>query len=547
MSNVTGVAQIDPAGLLRADDVQFASIWRGMTPAQRDGLPDDVRAQGYDRFRRLTSYIDAGIKRIERAQKHNGSDADHLTTDTANAKRIAAHFADELAYTSAGWHTWDGKRYALDDDAATAVCARVGRIVMQEAAALSERAATEPDSGRRKLQGEQAAALLKFSASSENIGRILAAKTLAQSMLKRATEDFDADPLLMNCKNGVVDLRTGELLPHDRDLRLTKLAGCEFNPEAKCLAWLDFLADVFSYNAELVDFAQRLIGYFLTGLTREDVLPIFYGTGANGKTTLLTIVMAVMGDYARPAPHGLFEARADSRDDQRIAVLWSRRLVVGQETDRGARLPESFIKNATSSDRQSGRHLYGEPFDFRPTHKLVLATNHRPRVSGTDFGIWRRLLLVPFEATFRADAGNLDPRMPEKLTAELEGVLAWAVQGAIEWQRDGLRPPASVRAATEAYRQEEDVVAQYVDDRCAIDPRSEELSGDVYRDYTAWCEAGGTRPLSQRGFVDQLAHLGVKPEKGGKGRRFLTGIRLKGGAGGAVRAVSITSRVNRVV
>lgn len=508
-----------------------------MTAALKN-IVEAAQEMGADSPRTAKPSVAEVRRAVDGGRSAQHPDAEHLTTDTANAKRIARYFADELAYAPAGWHVWDGKRWALDDDAATAVCARVGRIVMQEAAALSERAATESDSGRRKTQGEQAAALMKFSANSENIGRILAAKTLAQSMLKRATEDFDADPLLVNCTNGVVDLRTGNLLPHDRYLRLTKLAGCDFDPEAKCSTWLDFLADVFSCNVELVNFAQRLVGYFLTGLTREDVLAIFYGTGANGKTTLLRIIMAVMGDYARPAPAGLFDARHDSRDDQRIAVLWARRMIVGQETERGARLAEAFIKNATSSDRQSGRHLYGEPFDFTPTHKLVLATNHRPRVTGTDYGIWRRLLLVPFEATFRADSGNLDPRMPEKLTAELPGVLAWAVQGAIEWQRDGLRPPALVRAATEAYRREEDVVAQFVDDRCAIDPHSEELSGNVYRDYKAWCEDAGARPVSQRGLVDQLAHLGVKPEKGAKGRRFLAGIRLQGGAGGALRAIS---------
>ncbi len=288
-----------------------------------------------------------------------------------------------------------------------------------------------------------------------------------------------------------------------------------------------FLDDVFLRDAEQVAFVQRLCGYFLTGSTRNHVLPIAHGVGANGKTTFMRGLEAVLGDYARPAPAGMFELRRDSRDDQHVALLWGLRLVVGHETERGAELREAFVKNATGGDVLSGRRLYGEPFDFRPTHKLVLATNHRPRVRGTDLGIWRRILLVPFEARFTAEAGNLDPDMLEKLVAELSGILNWMMDGAIEWWDQGLDPPAKVRTATEEYRKAEDLVQQFVDDRCDLDDAAATLSRELYGAFKLWCDGQGIRrPISQRALAEELKRLGVRPGKSA-GRAELVGIRVK--------------------
>lgn len=450
----------------------------------------------------------------------------HIATDVANARRIAEHFGDVLAYTSAGWLCWDGKRWALDDVQTTGKAVGLGALILHEAAEALKCSAVEPDPARRKQGAALAEELAKWSRQTESAHRIEAALSLARSKLQRPVEDFDGDPFLLNVQNGVLDLRTGKLLPHDPALRLTKLAGCAFDPAAECLTWLRFLDDVFMGDMELVAFMQRLCGYFLTGSTRDHVLPIGHGTGTNGKTTLMRTLEAVLGEYARPAPAGMFEARHDGRDDQHVALLWGLRLVVGHETERGSELREGFIKQATGGDVLSGRRLYGEPFDFAPTHKLMLATNHRPRVRGTDLGIWRRILLVPFEARFTAEAGNLDPDMLDKLLAELPGILSWALDGCVEWQRLGLNPPAKVRVATDEYRKSEDLVQQFVDERCELDDAAATPSREVYGAFTAWCEGQGIkRPINQRSVTEELKRFEVLPGKGGE--RPLRGIRVK--------------------
>lgn len=460
----------------------------------------------------------------------SNDESGHLTTDEANAKRIKRHFNEDLAYTDlAGWLRWDGRRFERNEDAARGCGALLGTIILSEAAEENLKGASA--SGAERTQhAATAKSLTAFSMQSENLSRVNAALVLAQAKLKRRADDFDSDGMLFNVRNGCLDLRTGELLKHERKFLMTKIAGTSFDPAAECPTWEKFLADVFQNDAELVSYLQRLSGYFLTARTTEHVMPVFHGNGANGKTTYLGTLEAILGEYARRAPAGMFEVRQDGREDQHMALLWGSRVVVGNETESGAKLRESFIKLATGGDRLSGRRLYQEAFDFAPTHKLVLATNYRPRVLGTDAGIWRRIQLIPFEARFSSEAGNLDPMMPAKLQAELPGILNWCVRGCLAWQRAGLNPPAKVRAATEEYRKAEDLVAQFVEERCELEPGAGATSADVYRAFTAWSEAAGilrNKMLKQRGLTEELKRLGVTPDRTGHKRdRALLGIRV---------------------
>ncbi len=279
------------AKLLELPDSAFRSTWHEMSVEQRSALPDDLRARGFDRYKKLTNYVDKSITRLQREQ--NPEPEQHVATDVANARRIAEHFGDSLAYTSAGWLAWDGRRWSLDGVAATGMAAGLGALILTEAAETMRRSAAESDSARRRQGAELAEELAKWSRQSEGAHRIEAALSLARSKLQRPVEDFDADPFLLNVQNGVLNLRTGKLLPHAPALRLTKLAGCAFDPAAECPTWLRFLDDVFLRDAELVAFVQRLCGYFLTGSTRDHVLPIAHGVGANGKTTFMRGLEAV--------------------------------------------------------------------------------------------------------------------------------------------------------------------------------------------------------------------------------------------------------------
>jgi putative DNA primase/helicase len=311
-------------------------------------------------------------------------------------------------------------------------------------------------------------------------------------------EALDADQWLLNVLNGTIDLRTGKLLAHRREDLITKLAPVEFHPDAECPKWMQFLADIFRGNSELAEFVQRLLGYCLTGDVSEQVLPIFHGSGQNGKSTLLTVILDLLGeDYAIQAASDLLLTKKQEHPTEK-ADLHGKRLVACVETGEGRRLAESWVKQATGGEKIRARRMREDYWQFDPTHKLILATNHRPEIRGTDYAIWRRVLLVPFEVKIPKD--ERDKRMAEKLKAEGPEILAWAVRGCLDWQRQrGLGEPDVVTAATQSYREDEDLLAAFIADRCETGP-GRVRAGELYQAYRDWAESAGERPMSQKRF-----------------------------------------------
>jgi putative DNA primase/helicase len=277
---------------------------------------------------------------------------------------------------------------------------------------------------------------------------------------------------------------------------------------------------VFAGDTELIAFVRRLVGYALTGDTREHALAVLHGSGANGKTTFIETIKRLLGGFATTAAFDTFMRRREHGPRNDLARLHRARLVVASESGEGRRLDEATLKQLTGGDRIAARFLYGEYFEFTPEFKLVLVTNHRPRVDGDDDAIWRRLRLVPFEASFE---GREDRGLPAKLERELPGILAWAVGGCIEWQAEGLGEAGAVTRATAEYRCDEDVLGAFLAERCQLGGEATAASlRDAYEDY---CHDAGEKPLSANVLGRRLAKRGIRGVPRSSGRVY-SGVSL---------------------
>jgi putative DNA primase/helicase len=342
-----------------------------------------------------------------------------------------------------------------------------------------------------------------------------------------AGENWDPDPWLLACENGVVDLTTGALRDGRPEDRLTLTTQLAFNPDAPAERWQTFLQEVFP-SADVIDFVWRAVGYCLTGETSAQVVFICHGSGANGKSVFLATLRRILGEYAYNTPFATFEHLERGGIPNDVAALAGKRLVTAGETRESARLNEERIKALTGGDPITARFLHAEFFTFLPRLKLWLAVNHRPRVGDDSYGFWRRIRLIPFSRTF--DRERQDPRLGEVLQGEAEGILAWAVRGCREWQRRGLEPPDAIKTATEEYQSENDPLVNFMAECCIVEADARCAAGDLYKAYVAHCdEYGEKRPLSAQGFGRRLSERGFtrkRSEEGGKvayaGIRLLT-------------------------
>jgi putative DNA primase/helicase len=457
-------------------------------------------------------------------------------SDFANAVRLARHCGDRLLYVyGIGWHTWEGEGgpWRPDDLGARRIAAELGRIVANEAAEAAQRAAAAPDADARERLQKGADALFSWARLSEMTARIEAALSLASALLAIKPERLDHDPLLLGCPNGVLDLRTGRLRQHRRGDFITKRAGAVYDGKATAPTWSRFLARIFRQRPEAIAYMQRLAGYWLTGCTDPALLAVLWGGGANGKSTLVATIRATLGEYATAAPPSFLIARSGEAHPTELALLLGMRWIVASESGEGGRLDEERVKLLTGGDTITARRMRQDFFEFAPTHKLALQTNHRPIIRGTDEGIWRRIALIEFAETIPPE--ERDPRLADKLRAELPGVLAWAAEGCRAYLRDGLQPPAIVQAATAAYRSDSDAVGAFIAEECVELPTFTCAAGDLYAAYAAWADDAGERPMSKRALGLRLQERGFTAHKGTAGQRRWHGITLRGASGASDR------------
>ncbi|CDI01172.1 putative Phage/plasmid primase, P4 family [Candidatus Competibacter denitrificans Run_A_D11] len=463
-------------------------------------------------------------------------------THLANSHRIRHYYQGRIWYAlGLGWVLWTGQFWRPDPTSegsiATGFVDGLSRLIARESATLARRAADEADEDRRKSLMIQAEALLKWAVQSEHERTIAAGLKLSKHALLIEYGDLNADPWLFNVQNGTVDLRTGQLRPHDPADRITFIAPITYDPAATCPMWLLFLSQVFAGDDALVAFIQRAVGWSLTGVVKERALFFLYGdTGKNGKTTLVEAIMKLVGNcgessygYGRKVGADTFMKSKNPEDNQRkAATLAGPRFVCTSEVDEEHRLNEQLIKDITGGDTIEGRRLYQEAFTFKPQFKPWMYGNHKPEIRGTDDAIWSRVRLVPFEVSFK---GREDLDLADKLEAELPGILNWAIRGCLDWQRNGLQPPAKVQAATQAYREEMDVFGPFIAECCIIHRNAEVLSSQLWAAYRDWCAANGVKEESQTKLGKYMTYKGFYLKKTvGKIKRLGIGlIALDGG------------------
>ncbi len=408
-------------------------------------------------------------------------DAPFHRTDAGNGEHFARLYGDRIRYDHrrGRWLVWNGNWWRDDDRG------EVRRLAKEAARDRYLSGAGIADLDERRAEA-------RFAIASENRNRLEAMLTAArsESPIADAGDRWDADPLLMGVANGVVDLRTGGLRPGVPGDRITLHNDVAFDRDARCPRWERFLDEILEGDASLIDYVRRAVGYSLTGDTSAQCVFTCWGAGSNGKSVFLATVRAIAGGYATNTPFATFEQMSRSGIPNDLAALAGRRIVTASEVNEGTRLNEARLKALTGGDPITARFLHGEFFTFQPVLKLWLAVNHKPVVKDDSHGFWRRVRLIPFTRRFSSDA---DPGLIHQLRAESPGILAWAVQGAIDWQRDGLEAPDPVTAATEIYRAESDPLGDFLDDCTVSAPGVEAAAGSLYSAYRSWAAEASLR------------------------------------------------------
>jgi P4 family phage/plasmid primase-like protien len=424
----------------------------------------------------------------------------HNLTDLGNAERLIAHHGQDLLYCYSWgcWLVYDGTRYAVDNSG------EVQRRAKRTVKAIYREAADAADDETRK-------ALAKHAMRSEAENRIQAMVSLAKSEVPVQPEELDADRWLLNAKNGTIDLRTGDLREHHREDFITKIVPVEYDPKAVAPTWAAVLERTIP-SEPVRGFFKKLCGRAFSGDVSEHVLPVLYGTGANGKSTILNALLEAAGDYGMQAAPDLLIAKRDNHPTE-VADLFGMRFVASIEVDDGRRLAESLVKTLTGGDKVRARRMRQDFWQFDPTHKVFMAVNHKPQVRGNDNAIWRRIRLIPFTETI--PPADQDKKLPEKLRDEMPGVLAWAVEGCLKWRREGLQAPEEVRKATGQYRSEMDVIGAFLKDCCEEGAERNVAAKNLYTRYKTWCEENGETFEKQRTFGSKLSERGYERYRGG--------------------------------
>jgi P4 family phage/plasmid primase-like protien len=441
-------------------------------------------------------------------QQHQKQALPNSPPDTEDelALEFADQHADGLRFVNEWnrWLWWDGTRWCRDR---TEMAFDLSRQVCRDAASRAD-----SKDKKRLSQAATVAAVARLARADRRIAA--------------GADEWDSDPDLLNTPDGVVHLPSGDIQPHDQGLKITRITS--ISPLGNCPMWLAFLDKVTGSNQGLVDYLQRVVGYCLTGHTREHALFFGYGSGANGKSVFINTVRNILKDYAMNAAVETFMATKNEQHPTGLASLRGARLAVASETEAGRQWAESRIKAMTGGDPVQARFMRADFFEFLPTFKLMVIGNHKPVLGNVDEAIRRRLHLIPFTVTIPPEAR--DEELPDKLKDEWPGILLWAIEGAVQWYQFGLCPPEIVIKATAEYFEEQDAIADWLESACETenlpDYQRENIK-DLFKSWMSWAKAAGESPGTSKWFSEQLQNKGFpKKREAETGNRGFADIRL---------------------
>lgn len=505
----------DEPGRLKANRLVDALVYRATSVkvVELPGLPDhgdvcDWLDAGHDKVDLLELVNDTPAhEKPEKPFRANRSLlAEDQRTDAANAKRLVEKFPGVIHWCQpwGKWLVWKGTHWREDD------VREVDAMAKAVGADLTAELKKVENMHLDKEELRPIKSFVKLSNSAAGVNNMI---SLARSEpgIAILPNVLDTDPWLLNVQNGTLDLQTGELRKHRREDYISKLCPVRFDKDAKCPRWLKFLKRIIP-NVETARYLRRLLGFSLTARTEDHILPFLYGTGANGKSTFIDTFIKLLGpDYAMSgAPKMLLSKNYDAHPTE-IADLFGKRFVSCEETDKGSRLNEGLIKYLTGGNQIKARRMREDPWDFDPTHKLWIAANHRPNIQGTDYGIWRRVKLIPF--TVKILAGEDNKKLKDQLLEELPGILNWCVGGCLEWQKNGLGEPQDVLDATKEYKQDVDILGQFIEARCVLGPNHKIDFKRLFEAYGAWCDDEKLKTMNRTAFGIALKERDMAKKK----------------------------------
>ena len=446
------------------------------------------------------------ILKVKQKELTDDSKPTFRLTELGNAERVSYERGDDIKFIRGGkWMIWNGKKWVQDDGT------DIQGVITEVMSALHN-------------YGDEAQK--KWAMRCESLSNIRNTTSLLKTYQQCERSEFDKDKYLFNVNNGILDLKTGDLLPHDREKMISKISPINYDKYALCPNWLKFIDQITLGDKELASYLQRLIGYSMTGDIKEQIITFFVGGGANGKSTFLNILNDIMGDYGKQTDPKTFMRKKEGAPTNDIARLNGSRFVSAVESEDSEQLSESLVKQITGGEPITARFLHEEFFEFKPEFKVFFTTNHKPIIKGLDEGIWRRVKLVPFN--LKMEEKDKDKSLPDKLKEEMSGILNWCLEGCLEWQKQGLNEPDIVKMSSEKYRNEMDIIQPFIEKHLEIDPKSKVLARDVYQKYTNFCWDEGEKHLGNRAFYRMMHTKGFEKKMGKGGNNYILGIKMKG-------------------
>lgn len=415
--------------------------------------------------------------------------------DTGNADRFIDRYGElyKYSYISNKFYIYDGTKWAVDDRGS------IRRLIDEMIEDIKNEKVIHSDDVSEEEAREFFQKYYKKTRGTQ------AKKNIMNELMHRlpvTPDDFDKDNMLLNVANGYIDLTSRELYPHDIDKKFSQIANTDYSEKMQPAVWLDFLNDIFDGNKEVIRYIQKALGYSLTGSTREQVMFILHGKGRNGKSIFVETIAEILGDYSNNMQAKSLMVKKNDNVNTDIARLSKARFVTSSEPNEGFRFDEGLIKQITGGDKVTARFLYAEEFEYTPKFKIWVSTNHKPIIRGTDDGIWRRLVLIPFEVQIPEE--KVDKDLKYKLLREAPAILNWMTEGAYMWMQEGLTMPDKLKDASQSYRTEMDVVEQFIEDECVREKGKRVKASDLYSCYKEWANENGAYKMDNNNFGKKM-------------------------------------------